>query len=122
MPTAWNAYCVEHLIAGGAWDALPDRKTAINWVIDNQLSRRNLDPFEVSILRGKKYLLEKKEVGRPKRENEKSVQNAHIKTRDKVAEEMGVNTATIHRDVQLAEAVEDLKDIPIEILKQNPIL
>ena len=75
---------------------------------------------EVSVLRGKKYLLEKKEPWRPSKE--KGVQNAHLKTRDKIAEETGVSAPTIIRDAQLAEAVEDLKEIPIEILKQNPIL
>jgi len=92
------------------------RKEAINWVIDNQLSRRNLDPFEASVLRGKKYLLEKKEVGRPK-----GVHFEHLKTREKIAQETGVSSLTIHRDAQLAEAVEELtKEIPKEILKQNP--
>ena len=87
-----------------------------NWVIDNQLSRRNLDPFEVSVLRGKKYLLEKKEPWRPK-----GVQNEHLKTRDKIAQETGVSPLTIHRDALLAQAVEELtQHIPREILKQNP--
>jgi len=111
---------MEHLIAGGTWHGMPDRKTAINWVIDNQLSRRNLDPFEVSVLRGKKYLLEKKEVGRPEGNGIKMI--PFKRTREKIAKETGVSAPTIIRDAQLAEAVEDLKDIPIEILKKNPIL
>jgi len=110
---------MEHLITGGTWHALPDRKTAINWVIDNQLSRRNLDPFEVSVLRGKKYLLEKKEIGRPK---EQLCKNCTISTKNKISQETGVSPRTIIYDAQLAQAVEDLKDIPIEILKKNPIL
>jgi len=104
----------------GTWHALPDRKTAINWVIDNQLSRRNLGPFEASILRGKKYLLEKQSHGGVR--EKASVKNLHLKTREKIAKETGVSPRTIIYDAQLAEAVEDLKDIPIEILKKNPIL
>ena len=85
-------------------------------MIDNQLSRRNLDPFEASVLRGKKYLLEKKEPWRPK-----GVHFEHLKTRDKIAQETGVSPLTIYRDAQLAQAVEELtKEIPKEILKQNP--
>jgi len=93
------------------------RKEAINWVIDNQLSRRNLDPFEVSVLRGKKYLLEKQSHGGARKGA--SAENLHLKTREKIAKETGVSHDTIHRDAQLAQAVEDLKDIPIEILKKK---
>ena len=98
---------------------MPDRKSAINWVIDNQLSRRNLDPFEVSVLRGKKYLLEKKEVGRP--ENVADFATLSERTREKVAKETGVSPRTITNDALLAQAVEELtQHIPREILKQNP--
>ena len=66
-------------------------------------------------------MLEKKEVGRPKEENGKCVQNEHILTRSKIAKETGVSPLTIHRDAQLAQAVEELtQDIPKEVLKQNP--
>lgn len=69
-------------------------------------------------MRGKKYLLEKQSHGGVR---EASVQNAHLKTREKIAKETGVHPITIHRDAQLAEAVEELtKEIPKEVLKQNP--
>jgi len=100
---------------------LPDRKSAINWVIDNQLSRRNLDPFEASILRAKKYFLEKKEVGRPKGDNKNSeIFSDFSETAQKVAKETGVTSRTVYNDALLAQAVEDLKEIPREVLKQNP--
>jgi len=120
----YEVWSVEHGIAPKyRYVSFNNRKEAINWVIDNQLSRRNLDPFEVSVLRGKKYLLEKKEVGRPKGDNKNSDKMSDFsETAQKVAQETGVASRTIHRDAQLAQAVEDLKDIPIEILKQNPIL
>ncbi len=89
-------------------------------VIDNQLSRRNLDPMEASILRGKKYLLEKKEIGRP--ENVAKTATLTERTREKIAQETGVSPRTISNDAQLAQAVENLKEIPKEILKQNPPL
>ena len=92
------------------------REGAINWVIDNQLSRRNLDPFDASVLRGKKYLLEKKEVGRPKENGIKMI--PFKRTYEKIAKETGVASRTIHRDAQLAEAVEELtQEIPKEVLK-----
>lgn len=56
-------------------------------------------------MRGKKYLLEKKEVGRPK---EKLGKNCTISTKAKIAQETGVSPRTVINDAQIAEAVEDL--------------
>ena len=48
-------------------------------------------------------------------------QNDTSITREKIAQETGVSAPTIIRDAQLAEAVEELtKEIPKEVLKQNP--
>ena len=67
-------------------------------------------------------MLEKKEVGRPEGDNKKpDKMSGFSETAEKVAKETGVTSRTIHRDAQLAEAVEELtQDIPKEILKQNP--
>jgi len=55
--------------------------------------------------------LEKKEPWRPKKE--KGAENLRLKTREKIAKEMGVSHDTIYRDAQLAEAVEELtQEIP----------
>ena len=35
--------------------SLPDRIAAINWIINNQLSKRNLSLNQISYLRGKRY-------------------------------------------------------------------
>jgi len=94
---AWSMPCLVWSMECRTWHALPDRKTAINWVIDNQLSRRNLDPFEASVLRGKKYLLEKKEIGRPK---EQLCKNCTISTKDKISQETGVSPRTIIYDIK----------------------
>ncbi len=40
---------------------LPDRNAAHDWIISNQLGRRNLMPEAVSYLRGKKYNLQKRQ-------------------------------------------------------------
>src|SRR5262249_10157312 len=44
--------------------SLPSREAAINWIINNQLGRRNLTPEQQSYLRGKRYNLEKKQGAR----------------------------------------------------------
>ena len=38
----------------------------VNWIIDNQLSRRNLEPEQYSHSREKRHVGEKKETFRPK--------------------------------------------------------
>ena len=67
---------------------------------------------------GKKYLLEKKEIGRP--ENVAKTATLTERTREKIAQETGVSPRTISNDAQLAQAVEDLEEIPREVLKMRP--
>jgi len=88
---------------------LESREAAHNWLIDNQLGRRNLTPEAVSYLRGKRYQLEK-------RQGERSdLTCAHFehkldvsKTADKLAQQYKVGQATIRRDAQFANAVDSL--------------
>ena len=89
---------------------LPDLTAAKLWVIRNQLGRRNLTPAEVSYYRGLEYLEEKGPRGRP-RLDEKSVQNAHFKSREAVASRHGVDPVTVHRDAQFARALDRLADL-----------
>lgn len=83
---------------------------ALNWIIHNQLGRRNLNPDEASYLRGKLYNAQKADKGgdRKSDETEKSkVQNEPlISTAAKVAEETGVSESTIKRDAKKAEALD----------------
>ncbi len=52
--------------------SLPSRQAAVNWIINNQLGRRNVTPEQASYLRGKRYNMEKAEhsTGRPKKEDQ----------------------------------------------------
>ena len=85
---------------------LETREEAINWIIDNQLGRRNLTPSQESYLRGKKYNTEKKLAHRPKNGD----QNDHLKTSEKIAQEEKVGPATVRRDAKFAEAVDSLTE------------
>lgn len=88
------------------------RTDAIKWIIDNQLGRRNLHADAISYLRGKKYLAEKQEEGRP----EKRYQNDTVlpeRTSEKLAEQFNVGRATIHRDADFVTAVEKLEEADI---------
>jgi hypothetical protein len=79
---------------------------AVNWVIANQLGRRNLTPEQKSYLRGKRYQVEKKAKGRP---DGKLPQNEG-ETAERLATEYGVSPATIARDAEFAEATDTLED------------
>lgn len=108
---------------------LTDRNQAINWIIDNQLGRRNLAPWQMSILRGKRYNAEKKNIPNPKginQHNEVKYQNdTKPLTRDMLASQYGVSPATIARDGNFAIAAEkasEIEDLPVMQLTKEQIL
>jgi hypothetical protein len=92
--------------------SLIDRAAAINWMIANQLGRRNLSAKQVSYLRGRQQNQEKKKATNPDGYNqhiEVESQNATQplkNTAARLAKQHGVNRATIQRDANYAEAVD----------------
>jgi hypothetical protein len=105
------AICQAH---GLAWQkqtiSLPSRDEALNWIITNQLGRRNLTAEQKSYLRGKRYNREKHTHGGARRPEESSSENQNLKIRDKIAEEYHVAPSTISADGQFAEALDLLED------------
>jgi hypothetical protein len=85
---------------------LPNREAAIAWIIQNQLSRRNLPPLHASYLRGKLYLGEKQGHGGDRKGGGSSCQGDNLKTAEKVAAELNVSPRTILRDAAFAKAVD----------------
>lgn len=79
------------------------REAAADWIDRNQLGRRNLDPRQMSLLRGRRYNRTKK----PGRPPEQPGQNVRVSA-ESLAAEHGVNEKTIRRDGEFAEAVETL--------------
>lgn len=99
------------------------RNDAINWIIDNQLGRRNLAPWQMSILRGKRYNAEKKELGGDRRSMYQN--DTLIPTREKLADQFGVSSATIQRDGDFAKAAEQAaqeNNTPLMQLTKQQIL
>jgi predicted nucleic acid-binding protein len=92
--------------------SLIDREAAIDWMIDNQLGRRNLSAAQVSYLRGRQQHQEKKKATNPDGYNqhiEVEPQNEAQplgKTASRLAKQHGVSKATIERDANYAEAVD----------------
>lgn len=91
--------------------SLPDRQHAINWIINNQLGRRNVTPDQASYLRGKRYNMEKGEYGGDRKSSD---QNDHLngeRTSERLAEEFKVSAPTIRRDGKFADAIDSLSDV-----------
>jgi len=94
---------------------LPHRESAKNWIIKNQLGRRNVSPDVAARLRGMLYLSRKRSVGEHtgnQHTDSELYQNDTIpnnqSTREIVARETGVSPATIMRDAAYAEACDKL--------------
>lgn len=103
--------------------SLPDRYAATNWIIDNQLGRRNLSPIQASILRGKRYNADKETVTNKLGANQYTQvgdQNDHQpngRTSDRLAAEWGVSPATVRREGRLADVYDKYEpDVQREIM------
>ncbi len=99
------------------------KEDVINWIIANQLSRRNLTEMQKSYLRGKRYSNEKKRRGGDRKSNVDyqhlkkgnklpKVDNHHSEkgtTRDILAKEYSVSADTIHRDWKAAQTLDQME-------------
>jgi hypothetical protein len=86
-----------------------------DWMILNQLGRRNVSPDSASALRGRLYNARKKSAGAPEgnqnagnqcNQNDNVVENG--RTAEIIAKETGVSTPTVVRDGKLVDALEKL--------------
>jgi hypothetical protein len=101
---------------------LDNREDALDWIDRHQLDRRNLDPGEISLIRGRIYNRAKKKHGGDRKSDEaRPKSKGHSdpligqSTASKVAAELNVSEKTIKRDGQFADAVETLKEVVPDI-------
>lgn len=100
----------------------PDLQTVRDFMIDNQLGRRNLTPEQTSYLRGLKYRNERQTIGRPSQREEliepkESNEKPGQRTQDRLAREFKVSPRTIHRDREYSEGIDKLTpDLKQEVL------
>jgi hypothetical protein len=80
---------------------LPDRESAVRWVLANQLARRNLSRIAASYFRGVLYRLASKRPG--KRNDLSSGQTAQGWASEDIARRFGVDERTVRRDARLAD-------------------
>ena len=99
---------------------LPDRDTAKEWILVNQLGRRNLTEQEASYYRGKLYSA-KKQQG--KRTDLTLAQNVlKSDTAEELGKQYGVSHMTIKRDEQFSKAVDKVANEIGEEAKQAILL
>ena len=85
------------------------RQDALNWVIDNQLARRNLTPAEASYLRGKRYNAEKQPIGGQiphSKEGGGDSAPPSERTRERLSQEFGVHSRTVAEDGAFATGID----------------
>jgi hypothetical protein len=82
------------------------KKDAIDWLIEENLGRRNLTELQKSYLRGLRFTREKKAPYRP----EKGAHCEPLKTAERIASESNVSRETVKRDADYANAVNVIAD------------
>ena len=93
----------------------------IDWMINNQLGRRNLSRETQSYLRGLQYEREKKKEVFKGNQYTKSGEGQNVpqqNTAEKLAEQHGVNEKTIKRDAEYSKAVDTIVSNTAPEIKQ----
>lgn len=88
--------------------AFSSNEEAMNWIDENQLGRRNLDPDMMALLRGRIYNRTKQAHGDASRTAPIRHFGGLGETAPALASKMGVSPRTLERDGAYAEAVEKL--------------
>ncbi len=85
-----------------------NKNEALDWIIENQLGRRNCTPEAIAYLRGRRYRNEKTTHGGDRKSSGKS---CHLKTGHKIAEFYNVSPRTIRNDEKFADAVDFILNV-----------
>lgn len=82
-------------------EVLKTREDVVEFILKNQLGRRNLNPDQMSIIRGRLYLLYKHQGKRTDLTESTSNQNDEkLTTAERIGRDFGVSKATIERDAK----------------------
>lgn len=86
-----------------------DRAAVIQWIIDNQLGRRNLTDERRAYYIGKEYLIDKPPVGSIGKNHELD-KVSNLKTAKEIAQKHNTSEKTVYRNAAFAEAVDKLPE------------
>jgi hypothetical protein len=102
-----------------------NRDKVKEWIIKNQLGRRNLSPDDYKLLVGMLYNQRKKAAPNPDGKNQhsevKGQNGTQQSTAEQVAEETGVSPRTVKRAAKLAAKVEEIQQAEPELPRQEVI-
>lgn len=87
---------------------LEDEFDVIDWIITNQLGRRNITDTQRKILIGQKQRNEKKRVGYNRFEKSSGDNLSPLQTAQKIADEYGITARQVYRYQDLAQGIEKL--------------
>ena len=96
------------------------REDVLDWIVENQLARRNLTPIELSHFRGMLFNSRKRSRGGINQYTEKSAnpQNGGKQSRSATAREIGerfkVSKNTIERDGKVADALNAIAEVSLD--------
>ena len=91
----------------------------INWIIDNQLSRRNINEDQKAYLIGKRYQEEKKEHGGDRKSEESRANRLPLKTAATIVEQSKVSHQTVKNAEKFANAVDKVaENVGINLQRQ----
>jgi len=94
-----------------------NRDEVKNWIIDNQLGRRNITAMQRDYLLGLRYKQEKKSYG-GNRKTESSTQSGNLKkTAEKIADEQGVSKNTVIRAEKITKGIDNIAKYDLELKK-----
>lgn len=123
------AICTKHNIPFNTIEKkFATREEVIDWIIDNQLGRRNITDVQRSYLRGLQYKREKRKVGnftgtnQFNRNSAKTAENQNqnlTETAKRLADQHKVSERTIREDAQFATAVDNIGNNLGEEVKQK---
>lgn len=95
---------------------------AINWIIDNQLGRRNLTDAQRSYLRGKRYETEKRDRGGDRKSEEYKKSNSNNykieRTVDTIARQVNVSPGTISSDYEFSKVIDEVRETEPELAQK----
>ncbi|MCL2662987.1 MAG: hypothetical protein FWE83_06610 [Oscillospiraceae bacterium] len=113
--------CTEHNIPFSTVSLEFDsREDVLDWIIENQLERRNLSPLEVSHYRGVIFNSKKRKQGinnqyTAKSENHQSDgKQTRLNTAAEIGKRFKVSSATIERDARVAHAINAIAAVSLD--------
>ncbi len=104
-----------------------DEDEVCEWIITNQLGRRNLEPNIKTLFIGQLYEFQKKRQGAPEG-NKNAVENKvvtvstlNLKTAEAIAEDFGVTEKTVRNAAKVAQAFEEADEETKEQFKKGEV-